>query len=202
MDLFKEAKIQLSDSNVIVCHGATYVINASTDAFVRSGDEIIMMEPSYVHHVGRLCARTDITLKTFSLQFNSKTQKFEIDYESLKKVLTPKSRLLIFTNPGNPSTRSFTRDEFKQIGEIIKDFPNLIVVEDAAYFMYQNNKHPYLPFACACPELFDRTISVYSGGKTFNVTGVRVGFGIGSPELLRKMAQIQAMELSLSSSFD
>jgi aspartate/methionine/tyrosine aminotransferase len=109
---FKEAGIKLDDSNVLVSHGAIYTLVSSVDAFVEAGEEVIMLEPIYVHHTARIGKRTDIVLKTCKMVYKEESKRFEFDIEAFKGILGQKSRLLIFTNPGNPSTRSFSKEEF------------------------------------------------------------------------------------------
>ena len=199
---FKEAGYELNPSNILITAGAVGGINSSIDALCEADDEVLLFEPIYPFHMGKILLRKDIKLRTVRMRYNSKINQFEFDYEALKNVLNSKTRLMIITNPHNPTTRVFTKEEYKRISEIIQDYPNLIVLEDAAYFLYYGDEHKLVPFATVNTNNFERTITFYSAGKMYNITGTRLGIAVLSKSLRSKIAAIFPMELHLSASLE
>lgn len=182
---FNDAGINLTVKNVHCTSGAVSGFGSCIEAFCKADEEVILFEPIYPFHAGKVYLR-NLTLKTVRLVYNPKINQFELDFEALKKILTPKSRLMIITNPNNPTCKVFSKEEYKKISEIIKDYPNLIVVEDAAYFLYYDEAFKPIPYAVVNPEDFKRAITFYSNGKMYNITGVRLGISFGPEDLLKK----------------
>ena len=83
----------------------------------------------------------------------------------------------------------FTKEEYEAIQELLIPFPNIIVLEDCAYFQYHSPRTPISYFSTIndC-QMFDRTLTFFSAGKSFNVTGLRVGIVVGDEKLLEKLA--------------
>ncbi len=98
-----------------------------------------------------------------------------MDFESLKKSLTQKTRIFIIINPCNPACNVWSKQQYETLSKIIQDYPNLIVFEDSAYFLYHNDQNPYVPFGSLSQQNFDRSITFYSAGKMLNITGTRLG---------------------------
>lgn len=70
------------------------------------------------------------------------------------------------------------------MSEIVKEYPRLIVVEDSAYFCYVSEKVNYIPFGSLSKESFAKSITIFSAGKMFNITGVRIGLVVAPPNLI------------------
>ena len=86
--------------------------------------------------------------------------------------------MFIFNNAQNPTGKIFTKEEMETIAEILKEFPNVIVLSDEVYDFLTFDGKPFLPFA-SLGDNFNRTVTVYSGGKLFNATGWKCGWAIG-----------------------
>ena len=101
--------------------------------------------------------------------------------------MTQKTKVLVINTPHNPTGKAFTREELEEITDILEDFPNCVVVADEVYdfLTFDNIKH--VSFA-AIGDNWKRTISIYSGGKLFNATGWKIGWGIGPERILRHLA--------------
>jgi len=106
----------------------------------------------------------------------------------LRSALSPKTKILVLNTPHNPTGKCFTEEELLQITEVLQDFPDCIVLSDEVYeFLTFDNKQ-HISFA-KLKDNWNRTISVYSGGKLLNATGWKVGWAIG-PHKIMKMVGI------------
>jgi aspartate/methionine/tyrosine aminotransferase len=83
-------------------------------------------------------SRPDLVLRTCKIVEDKTNNFLKIDFESLRKVVNKKSRVLIITNPCNPTAYGWDRKDYEELEKIMKDFPNLIVLEDASYFLYHS----------------------------------------------------------------
>ena len=98
--------------------------------------------------------------------------------------MSDKTKLLVLNSPHNPTGKCFDMDELMQITEILKDFPDCVVLSDEVYDFLTFDGLKHIPFA-TIGENWHKTISVYSGGKLLNATGWKVGWSIGPERLVR-----------------
>jgi len=184
---FKNMSINLN--NILVTNGDLRAVSASIEALCEPYDELIVFEPIYPFHLCRTILRKDICIHSVGMFHNKSTDRFEIDFQALSKALNPKCKLMIISNPNNPTGRIFSKEEFQKIAECIKNFPNLTVLEDRAYFHTYCDGIDPIPFSVASPENFKRTITTYSMGKFLNANGTRVGFIVSDADIIHKIAK-------------
>ncbi len=101
--------------------------------------------------------------------------------------------MLILNNAHNPTGKIFSKAELEQITTILEDFPNVIVLSDDVYEFLTFDSNEFVSFA-SIGSNYNRTVTVYSGGKLFNATGWKVGWAIG-PEALIKPVQVIIMAI-------
>jgi len=199
---FQEAGLEITPHHLFLSNGAVAGISSCIATLCKdTDDEVIIFEPMYPFHLSQVVQKK-LVLKSLRMNFNPKSNEFEIDFEGFRKALTPKSKVLILCNPNNPMTKVYTAEEYKKISEIIKDFPDLHVIEDSAYWLYYDDKHQPIPYAVVNPQDFNRTLSVYSGGKMYNVTGLRNGIIIGQPEFFGKLTLNSILESQIPNVFE
>ena len=200
---FKSVKSKLSLENILISNGDLRGISLCVETFCsNSGDEFVFFAPCYPYHLSRTNLRKDIVIKNVHLKFDKHSNRFEIDFDELKKTLTNKTRILLITNPNNPTTRVFTKEELEKISSIVKEHKDLIVIEDRAYFNdYIDNNHIPVPFAIL-NDNFNRTITTWSLGKMFHCTGMRVGAILGPTNLIRMVSQNYPADLQITSSVE
>ena len=87
-------------------------------------------------------------------------------------------------SPHNPTGKCFSRDELEQISEVLKEFPDVVVLSDEVYDFLTFDGKPHIPFA-TIGDNWNRTVTVYSGGKLINATGWKVGWSIAPERILR-----------------
>tara|TARA_B110000858_G_scaffold68617_1_gene79721 strand:+ start:8359 stop:9501 length:1143 start_codon:yes stop_codon:yes gene_type:complete len=160
-----------SKKNIIVSSGATGAFYSACFALLKPEDEVIVFEPFYGYHVNTLRA---VGAKPIfvSLELPS----LEINYNSLIKKITKKTKAILICTPANPSGKIFSEDELLKLGDICKA-NNLLVFTDEIYeyFLYDGKKH----ISPASLDIFkDNTITISGFSKTFSITGWRVGYCI------------------------
>jgi methionine aminotransferase len=164
-------------STILVTAGATQAIFTTIQALVNKNEEVIILDPSYD------CYESPIILagaKPIRIPLN---QHFLPDWEIIRKTVSDKTRLIITNNPHNPSGTVWKKEDILELEKLVADFPNLIILSDEVYeFISFENKHISLNTS---EILKDRSVIVSSFGKTFHITGWKIGY-IVAPEFLMK----------------
>lgn len=117
------------------------------------------------------------------MRLNEKKEWY-FDFDIFEKSITPKTKMVILTNPHNPTGKIFTEAEIKKLTEILKKHPQVTVLSDDVYYFLPFDGRKYVNFANYCPENWAKTITVFSSGKMLNATGWKVGWTIGPQELV------------------
>jgi cystathionine beta-lyase len=116
--------------------------------------------------------------------------RYEIDFDDLRAKLQPDTRLILLCNPHNPTGRAFEREELLALGELALEH-DIIVVSDEIHAELTFPEHRHVPFATLAPELAERTITLTSATKSFNLAGLPCAFAIcGSDRLQRPFQEL------------
>jgi len=165
------------DTQVLVTTGATEAVAAALLAFVEPGDEVIALEPYYDSYAAGIAfaggRRVPVTLRAPS---------YRLDLDELRAVVTPRTKVLLINSPHNPTGTVLTDDELRGISEVAVEH-DLIVITDEVYEHLVYDGHEHLPLA-SYDGMAERTVSISSAGKTFAVTGWKIGWVTGSPEVV------------------
>lgn len=168
------------DSQVLVTVGATEAISAAVLALVQPGDEVLMFEPhydSYPAAVAMAGARAvSVPLRP------DESGRFTFDPAELTAAVTPASRLLLLNSPHNPTGTVFDAQELAVIAAVAIEH-DLVVVADEVYEYLTYDKVAHIPIG-TLPGMAERTLSISSAGKSFNVTGWKIGWVCGPAELV------------------
>jgi kynurenine aminotransferase len=190
-------------NQILVTAGALLATKAIITLLIKDqDDEIVTFEPYYPYYTHQNLYCTSGKFLTVPLGYDEESKKIKFNIEKLEQTLSHKTKLLILINPNNPCTNIFTEEEYLKISNIIKKFPDLLVLEDAAYFPYVLDDKKVRFFSQISEQNFNRTLSVFSGGKIFNVTGLRVGWVIGNEKLIKQLGEEVLQDLSLTPSFE
>ncbi|MFA7626167.1 MAG: aminotransferase class I/II-fold pyridoxal phosphate-dependent enzyme, partial [Candidatus Kapaibacterium sp.] len=157
------------ESEITITAGATEGLYCAIQAFINPGDEVILFEPFYDAYQADVILAGGIP-KYVTLH----KPEFNFDKNELISAINHKTKMLIINSPHNPSGKVFTIEELSQIADIAQSY-NLLVLSDEAYefLTYDNAKH--IPIA-TLPGMAGRTITVNSTGKTFGMTGWKIGY--------------------------
>lgn len=167
-----------ADAEVTITVGATEGMAAALLALIEPGDEVIVIEPAYDSYAPqvRLAGGTP---RFVPLQLNA-DGTWILSEEALRAALTPRTRALILNTPHNPTGKVFTRAELAGIARVAAD-ANLIVLSDEVYDRLTYGR-AHVSVA-SLPGMRERTVTIGSAGKTFAVTGWRVGWVIAPPDV-------------------
>ena len=114
---------------------------------------------------------------------------WELDPAKLRSALNAKTKMLILNNAHNPTGKLFTLEELNEITQILNEFPNVIVLSDDVYEYLTYDEKQSTLFA-SIGNNFDKTVSVFSGGKLFSATGWKVGWAIGPDDIINAAAVV------------
>ncbi|MBC7942848.1 MAG: aminotransferase class I/II-fold pyridoxal phosphate-dependent enzyme, partial [Chitinophagaceae bacterium] len=158
-----------ADSEITITAGATQAILTAVLCAVHPGDEVVVLEPCYDSYVpnielaGGKVVRVPLT-----------PGSFRPDFSRIAAALTPRTRLVIVNSPHNPSATVWTRAEFDKLGELLAGSDTLLVSDEVyEHMVFDGAAHTS---AAAVPSLAGRAFVVSSFGKTFHVTGWKVGY--------------------------
>lgn len=172
----------IPETEVLVTAGATQSIYATIQALVNSGEEVLILDPSYD------CYEPPVILtgaKPVRLPLND---DFTPNWERIEQAITPKTRMLIVNNPHNPSGRIFSLEDIEQLEKVMEKHPNLLLLSDEVYeFITFEERHIS---ANTRSKLIDRTIVVSSFGKTFHITGWKVGYLVAPEHLMIEIKKV------------
>lgn len=166
------------EQGVIVTSGATEGIFSCILGLVDPGDEVIVIEPFYDSYMPNILMANAIPV---CVPLHPPTWTFDAD--ELRSAFSKKTRALILNTPHNPSGRVFTLQELTMIAELCIEH-DVTVISDEVYehLLFASARH--IPIA-TLPGMFERTVTVSSAGKLFSMTGWKVGWVYGSPDLVQ-----------------
>ena len=164
-----------ADTEVLVTAGATEAIAAVLIGLCEAGDEVVAFQPTYDSY-GASIAMADAHLVPVTLEWPD----LAVDLDALAAAITPKTRLLLLNSPHNPTGKVFTHDELAVIAALCVE-RDILAVTDEVYehLVFDGTHEPLSSF----PGMAERTLSISSAGKTFSVTGWKIGW-ITGPALL------------------
>lgn len=152
-------------------------------ALVQKGDEVIFFDPSYPLHLSQI----HLTGATPVFVPYTEADGWSINLSKLEKSVTAKTKVIILTNPNNPTGTILTETEVRQLADIVIKH-DLTLVLDEAYFFLTYGKKIFSPMCL--PQLRDRTVLCRSFSKEYAMTGWRIGYAYASPDIIRKMQSV------------
>lgn len=166
------------ESEITITVGATEAIYLVINALVNPGDEVVVLEPFYDSYVASIKMAGGIPVPV-----TMHAPEFQVDEKELEKAITPRTKLLILNNPHNPSGKVWSREELVSVAKLTQKH-DLFLLSDEVYefLLFDGAKH--IPTA-TLEGMLERTITVSSAGKTFGLTGWKIGWICANPEVSR-----------------
>jgi methionine aminotransferase len=171
------------ETDITLTAGATQAIFTAISAFVKAGDEVIVFKPAYD------CYEPAIELyggKPVLIQMQA--PNYQIDWEEVAAKISSKTKMIIINSPHNPSGKILQQKDLEKLQQLVKD-TNIIILSDEVYehLVYDNQKHYSV---ARFPQLAERSFITYSFGKTFHVTGWKLGYCVAPKELMREFNKV------------
>lgn len=164
------------EREVTVTTGATEALFAAMLAFVDPGDEVIFFEPFYDGYVADVVMAGGIP-RVVRLE----PPDWQFDEDALRAAFSPRTRVLLLNTPHNPTGKVFSRAEMELIASLCIEH-DIIALSDEVYDRIVFDDHEHIPLA-SIAEMAERTLTINSTGKTFSMTGWKIGYTIGPAEL-------------------
>ncbi|MCC6661144.1 MAG: aminotransferase class I/II-fold pyridoxal phosphate-dependent enzyme [Phycisphaerales bacterium] len=170
------------DTMVTVTSGCTEALAAAFLGLIEPGDGVILLEPFYdSYHAGVSMAGG--VVKAVPLH-RGKDGEFRLDPAELRSAVGQRTRAIVVNTPHNPTGKVFTRDELSMIASLCVEHDLLAITDEVYERLTFDAAFPHVHLA-TLPGMAERTVTLSSLGKTFSVTGWKVGWAIASPELSR-----------------
>lgn len=170
-------------SEVLVTASASEGLYAAIAAMVHPGDEVIFFEPAFDSYapIVRLQGASAIGIKM-------RVPDFTIDWEEVSAAITPRTRMIIINTPHNPSSQVLNREDLDRLAALTRN-TNIVILSDEVYehILFDGRQHHGM---ATHVELAQRSIIVSSFGKTFHVTGWRVGYLLAPAELMKEVLKV------------
>jgi aspartate aminotransferase len=175
----RDNRLTYTPSQIVVSTGAKQSLANIAAVLINKGDEVILPCPYWVSYA-------DIIKLNDGIPVEVKTTiatDFKMTPEQLEAAITPKTKMIWYSSPCNPSGSIYSREELKALADILQKYPNIYVVSDEIY-EHINYKGEHVSMA-EFDEMYDRTITVNGVSKAFAMTGWRIGY-IGAPEKIAR----------------
>ncbi len=169
-------------SEVLVTSGATEALSDCIQALIEPGDEIVLIEPLYDCYLP-LARRAGATVRSVRVV----PPKWELDREALEAAFSDKTKAIILNNPHNPAGKVYSRTELEWIAELLVKY-DAYAICDEVYEHIAFDERPHIPLM-TLDGMKERCLRIGSAGKTFSLTGWKVGYVTGPSKLLDPVAK-------------
>ena len=193
IDKFKNDNgLDYNPKQILVSCGGKQSSYNLTQALLNTGDEVIIPAPYWVSYPGMVLLADGVPVIIETTQ----AQNFKISPEQLRAAITEKTRLIFINSPSNPSGVAYSLDELKALGDVLADFPNIIIATDDMYERILWEQGTFVNILNAHPEFYDRTVVMNGVSKAYSMTGWRIGYAAGNEKLIEAMCTIQSQSTS------
>lgn len=171
------------ETEITVTAGGTQAIFCCIAAFVRPGDEVILLEPCYDSY------RPSIeTVGGIPVVHQLSAPDYQVDWEQVSRLINPRTRMICINTPQNPTGTILRAADMEKIDMMLRG-TDVLVMSDEVYehLIFDGEKHAS---ALCFPELYARTLAIYSFGKTYHNTGWKTGYCVAPPELTREFRKV------------
>jgi len=179
--------IEYDPAEIIYSNGGKQALYNAMVGLVDEGDEVLILAPYWVTYP----AQTELVGGRAVVVECRGENGFKVDFDELRSAITPRTRVLIFNNPANPSGAYYEPDEVRELTRICTE-AGVAIISDEVYDTITYTEEPYLSPAAASPEGRESTALIGSLSKTFAIPGWRIGYLAGPQEWIKKVAGFQS----------
>ena len=182
------------DTEITITAGATQALFTAIATFVSAGDEVILIEPAYD------CYRPAIeVVGGIPIAYELVAPDYTINWQEIKNLVTEKTKMIIINTPHNPIGKTLKASDLKALEDLTKG-TDILVLSDEVYehLIYDGANHQSV---LRYPELFKRSLAVYSFGKTFHNTGWKIGYIVAPDYLMKEFRKVHQFNVFSVNSF-
>lgn len=171
------------DSEVTITAGGTQALYTAINAFVNEGDEVIVLEPAYDSYVPAIEVSGGKPIHV-----HLKPPSYKIPWDEIRKLVNQRTRMILINTPQNPTGTILTAADMLQL-EKITQHTDIIILSDEVYehIIFDGYEHQSI---ARYPKLAERSLIVYSFGKTFHATGWKTGYVVGPANLMKEFRKV------------
>ena len=187
-----ENNLTYNPNQISIGTGGKQILYNALMATINPGDEVIIPAPYWVSYPDMVLLAGG---RPVFIEASSKN-KYKISPEQLEKAITDKTKWFIFNSPSNPTGAGYSKNELKELTEILIKFPNVLIMTDDMYEHLAYDDFLFSTPAEVEPNLFERTLTCNGVSKAYAMTGWRIGFAGGPENLIKAMRKIQSQSTS------
>jgi len=191
----KHKKITTAKEEIVIVPGGKPVMFFTMLMLIDPGDEVIYPNPSFPIYESciRFAGGVPVPLRL------SAKNDFRLDIDAFRKLITPKTKMVLINSPSNPTGGVFTREDVIAIADALRDHPDIFILSDEIYdrLVFEGEAFSI----ASIPGFKDRTIILDGFSKTYSMTGWRLGFGILHPDLAKHMEMLMVNSNSCATAF-
>lgn len=166
-------------AEVTVTTGAVQGLYTAITTFVHPGEEVILFEPAYDSYLPAIQLTGGV-----AVPIKGVAPYFKPDWEAVARAINPRTRMIILNTPHNPTGTNWTKEDMESLSALVRG-TDILVLSDEVYehLVFDGKRHESV---LRYPELWGRCIAAFSFGKTFHITGWRVGYVVGAAPLMKE----------------
>jgi len=182
------------DTEICVTAGATQALFTAIQAFVHTGNEVIIIEPAYDSYRPSVIIAGGVPIA-----YRLKSPDYQVDWNVVGEMVTSKTRMIIINTPHNPTGKTLKPTDLLALQEIVAE-RNILVLSDEVYehLIYDGQEHQSV---LRYEKLFQQSLAVYSFGKTLHATGWKLGYCVGPEHLITEFKNIHQWNVFSVNSF-
>ncbi len=181
---------------ILVSAGVKQSLYNLTQCVLEEGDEAIIAAPYWVSYpeLVKLAGATPVIVKA------DVSQNFKITARQLEQAITPRTRLFILNSPSNPSGMAYTAEELRDLAEVLKKYPQVLIASDDMYEYILWSLPKFVNILNVAPELRNQVIVMNGVSKAHAMTGWRIGYAAAPIEIIQNMKKIQSQSTTTTCS--
>lgn len=193
VDKFKrENNLSYEANQILVSSGGKQSFFNLSLAMLNPGDEVIIPAPYWVSYPDMvLIAEGKPVILETTLE-----SRFKVTASQIESAITDKTKVVVLNSPSNPTGIAYSLEELKEIGAVLRKYPQIYIVTDDMYEHILWTGNDFINILNACPDLYDRTFVLNGVSKAYSMTGWRIGYAAGPEKIIGAMKKIQSQSTS------
>jgi aspartate aminotransferase len=194
--LQRDNQLQYAPEQVLVTNGGKQALYNLMQVLIEPGDEVIIPAPYWLSYpeMVKLAGGTPVILTTDG------ANQFKLSPQQLREAITPKTKLLVFNSPSNPTGMAYSPDEVRALAQVVVE-ADILVVADEIYEKILYDGAAHLSIGAVSPELFQRSLVCNGFAKAYAMTGWRIGYVAGPVDVIKAASTLQSHSTSGISTF-